>query len=81
MRVAGQTVVHEVTHHKYDIGGSQQAETICYAFEKMHKENRKYLTQDEWDTLVKLAESEYWDLPAVGGVDNLERFDFIVKKR
>ena len=25
VRVAGQTVVHEVTHHRFDIGGSQQA--------------------------------------------------------
>lgn len=81
VRVAGQTVIHEVTHHKYGIGGSQQAETICFAFEKMHKENRKYLKQEEWDTLVELTKTVYWDLPAVGGVDNLERFDFIVKKR
>lgn len=80
VRVAAQTVVHEVTHHRFDIGGSQQAETICYAFEKMHKENRKYLTQEEWDALVRLAENQYWDLPAVGGVENVERFDFIVKK-
>ncbi len=81
VRVAGQTVIHEVTHHRYGIGGSQQAETICFAFEKMHKENRKYLKQEEWDTLVELTKTVYWDLPAVGGVDNLERFDFIVKKR
>lgn len=80
VRVAAQTVVHEVTHHRFDIGGSQQAETICYAFEKMHKEKRKYLTQEEWDALVRLAENQYWDLPAVGGVENVERFDFIVKK-
>ena len=81
VRVAGQTVVHEVTHHRYGIGGSQQAETICFAFEKMHKENRKYLKQEEWNALVDLTKEVYWDLPAVGGVDNLERFDFIVKKR
>lgn len=81
IRVAAQTVVHEVAHHKYNIGGSQLAETICFAFEKMHKENRKYLTQQEWNDLVILARRAYWDLPAKGGVDNLERFDFIVKKR
>ena len=46
----------------------------------MHKENRKYLKQEEWDTLVELVKTVYWDLPAVGGVGNLERFDFIVKK-
>lgn len=80
VRVAAQTVVHEVTHHKYGIGGSQQAETICFAFEKMHKENRKYLTQEEWDTLVEIARTAYWNLPANGGVDNLERFGFVVKK-
>lgn len=81
VRVAGQTVVHEVTHHRYGIGGSQQAETICFAFEKMHKENRKYLTPEEWDTLVESVKRAYWNLPAEGGVDHLERFDFIIKKR
>ena len=80
VRVAGQTVVHEVTHHRYGIGGSQQAETICFAFEKMHKENRKYLTPEEWDTLVEIVKRAYWNLPAEGGVDHLERFDFIIKK-
>ena len=80
VRVAAQTVVHEVAHHKYNIGGSQLAETICFAFEKMHKEGRNYLTQEEWDILVELAKNYYYDLPAVGGVDHLERFDFVVKK-
>lgn len=81
VRVAAQTVVHEVAHHKYNIGGSQLAETICFAFEKMHKEGRNYVTREEWDTLAEIARKHYWDLPAKGGVDHLERFDFIVKKR
>lgn len=81
VRVAAQTVVHEVTHHKYNIGGSQLAETICYSFEKMHKEGRGYVTQEEWDTLAALAKKVYWDLPAEGGVDHLERFNFIIKER
>jgi len=46
----------------------------------MHKENRRYVTQEEWNVLVELAKTAYWDYPAVGGVEHLERFDFIVKK-
>lgn len=80
VRVAAQTIIHEVTHHKYDIGGSQQAEMICCAFEKMHKENRNYLTQEEWNNIVALVQEFYYALPDVGGEDILERFDFIVKK-
>lgn len=57
--VAAQTLVHEVCHHQYGIGQSQWAETVCFAKEKMHKENRTYLTIAEKRKLVKLAKDYY----------------------
>lgn len=41
--IAEQTVIHETTHIRFHIGQCQHAEAICFAYEKMHKENRDYL--------------------------------------
>lgn len=57
--IAAQTLVHEVCHHQYGIGQSQWAETVCMAKEKMHKENRAYLTISEKRKLVSLAKKHY----------------------
>ena len=57
--VAAQTVIHEITHHKYGIGKCQWAEAVCMAKEKMHKENRKYLTISEKRYIVRLARKYY----------------------
>ncbi|MBR5089232.1 MAG: minor capsid protein [Ruminiclostridium sp.] len=57
--IAAQTLVHEVCHHQYGIGQSQWAETVCMAKEKMHKENRTYLTIAEKRKLISLAKKHY----------------------
>lgn len=57
--VAAQTVAHEVCHHKYGIGQSQWAETVCMAKEKMLKENRTRLTIAEKRKLIQLAKDNY----------------------
>lgn len=57
--VAAQTVIHEITHHKYGIGKCQWAEAVCMAKEKMHKENRTYLTIAEKRYIVGLAKKFY----------------------
>ena len=57
--VAAQTVVHEITHHKYGISDCQWAEAVCMAREKMHKENRTYLTISEKRYIVGLAKKYY----------------------
>lgn len=57
--IAAQTLIHEVCHIKYGICQSQWAETVCFAKEKMHKENRTYLTIAEKRKLVKLAKDNY----------------------
>ena len=77
-RVAGQTLIHEVAHHRFDIGGCQHAEAICFAMEKMHKEGRDYLTKDEWEYVKKLAIDNYpeynWEK---GGYGDYGQFNFV----
>ncbi|MCR5792824.1 MAG: hypothetical protein K6G65_06620 [Lachnospiraceae bacterium] len=54
-KIAAQTVIHEITHHMYNIGGCQWAEAVCMANEKMHIERRSYLTSEEKRYIVKLV--------------------------
>ena len=76
--VAQQTFIHEVTHLRFGIGGCQHAEAICFSYEKMHKENRDYLTKAEWGKMVELAKMAYpeydWE---EGGYGDYEQFDFV----
>lgn len=58
-RVAAQTVIHEMTHYYYDIGGCQWAEAVCFAKEKMHIEGRSKLTVSELRYVVGLAKTYY----------------------
>ena len=59
MLVLDQTIIHEMAHYQLNIGGCQHAEAVCFAFEKMHKENRAWLTQEEWDKMKRLAIDNY----------------------
>ena len=78
VRVAAQTLIHEITHYKYGIGGCQHAEAICFAFEKMHLMGRDYLTKSEWNYVKQLAIDNYPELNwEEGGYGNYEQFDFI----
>ena len=58
-RVAAQTIIHEVTHHKYKIEKSQWAEAVCMAKEKMHIVGRNHLTIAEKRYIVRLALEAY----------------------
>lgn len=62
-RVGAQTVVHEVEHHEQGIYGCKLAEAICYAKEKMLKENRTFIYDDEWADLQTLAAKQYPGYP------------------
>lgn len=81
VRVAAQTVAHEMAHYRYRIGGCQHAEAICFAMEKMHLMGRDYLTPDEWETMKRLAIDNYpeynWE---EGGYGNYDQFDFVREK-
>lgn len=79
--VAQQTLIHEATHLRYDIGDCQHAEAVCYAHEKMHKENRSFLYDDEWDYCVNLARNAYPELEwEVGGYGDYGQFDFVRRR-
>lgn len=72
--VAAQTAVHEVCHLKYRIGECQWAEAVCMCHEKMHKENRTWLTFPEKRKIVRLAKQAYSELNwKKGGVINGKR--------
>lgn len=77
-RVVAQTIIHEMTHYYYNIGGCQHAEAVCFAMEKMHIAGRDYLTKEEWDKMVKLAVDNYpeyeWE---AGGYGDFTKFDFV----
>ena len=75
---AQKTIVHEATHLRFDIGMSQHAEAICYAYEKMHELNRTYLTKTEWEDIVEKVKAEYTNLKwEEGGYGDLTRFVFV----
>lgn len=59
VRVAAQTVIHEMTHYHYGISKCQWAEAVCFAKEKMHIEGRSKLTISELRYVVKLARDNY----------------------
>lgn len=80
-RVGAQTVIHEMTHFYYQIGNCQHAEAVCFAMEKMHLLNRDYLTEEEWNQMVKLAVDNYpeyeWE---EGGYGDFSQFNFVRRK-
>lgn len=68
---------NEMTHFYYQIGNCQHAEAVCFAMEKMHLLNRDYLTEEEWNQMVKLAVDNYpeyeWE---DGGYGKFNQFNF-----
>ena len=48
-----EVLIHEVTHHRYNIGGSQCAECVCKAQEIKHKIRRDKLTGSEIRDIIK----------------------------
>lgn len=52
-----QTIIHEVTHMKYDIGGNQWAEAVCFAQEMKHI--KKELTFADKRDIIKEVKELY----------------------
>lgn len=48
-----ETIIHEVTHHKYKIGGNQWAECVCKAQELKHRLRKSTLTGKELRAIIK----------------------------
>ena len=57
-----ETLIHEITHHRYDIGGSQWSECVCRAQELKHKYRRNTLTADELRSIIKEIKELYPEL-------------------
>lgn len=78
VRVAAQTVIHEMTHHHYGIGKSQHAEAICFGMEKLHLTKKEKLTSEEWEYVKNLAIKAYpefeWE---DGGYGDLQKIKII----
>ncbi|MGN0416940.1 phage minor capsid protein [Anaerostipes faecalis] len=56
-------LIHEITHHRYNIGESQWAECVCRAQELKHKNRRNTLTGDELRSIIKEIKELYPELP------------------
>lgn len=59
--LTAQTLIHEVTHVKYNIRDTQWAETVCFLKEKEHLKGTLTI-KDKRDT-IKLVKKLYPDLP------------------
>ncbi|PWM20999.1 MAG: capsid protein [Collinsella tanakaei] len=58
-----ETIIHEVTHYRYDIGESKWAECFCVAQEMKHRLGRNELTANELRDIIKSVKKLYPDLP------------------
>ena len=56
-----ETLVHEVTHHRYDIGGNQWSECVCRAQEIKHRKGVDKLTGEELRDIIKSVKRDYPD--------------------
>ena len=57
IRKTAGTLVHEVTHCKYGIGGSQYAEAVCFAREHIHEHGQ--LTNQDLRNIIKTVKDLY----------------------
>lgn len=58
-----EVLIHEITHHKYDIGGCQWAECVCKAQEIKHKNFQNELTGADLRSIIKEIKRLYPEFP------------------
>lgn len=58
-----EVLIHEITHYRYDIGGSQWAECVCIAQERKHHERKAELTVSELRDIIKEVKELYPEYP------------------
>ena len=54
-----ETIIHEITHHRYDIGGNQWAECVCRAQECKHRKGVDKLTANDLRDIIKAVKKDY----------------------
>lgn len=57
VKETAKTIVHEVTHSKYKIGGSQYSEAVCFAREYLHEKGA--LTVEDLRDIIKTVKELY----------------------
>ena len=55
IKLTAKTIIHEVTHSKYKIGGSQWAEAVCFSMEHIH-EHGQLTIQDKRNIIKKVKD-------------------------
>lgn len=79
LRVAAQTLIHEMGHYHYKIGNCQHAEAICFGLEKLHLTGKEKLTKEEWEYVKKLAIDNYpeyeWEARGYGDYSKIRLYD------
>lgn len=63
VQTTAETLIHEITHHKYNIGGSQWAECVCRAQEVKHRNRTDKLTGAELRSIIKEIKELYAEYP------------------
>ena len=63
VQVTAETLIHEITHHKYNIGESQWAESVCFAQELKNRMGKSQLTVSELRNIIKTVKELYPELP------------------
>ena len=58
-----EVLIHEITHYRYDIGGSQWAECVCIAQERKHRGRKEELTISELRDIIKEVKELYPEFP------------------
>jgi len=57
VKLTAKTLIHEVTHCKYDIGGDQWAEAVCFCREHIHEKGS--LTYGDMRNIIKTVKELY----------------------
>lgn len=57
-----ETLIHEIAHHRYDIGGDQWSECVCRAQELKHRKKTDKLTGQELRDIIKSVKIDYSEL-------------------
>lgn len=63
LQKTAETLIHEITHRRYDIGNSQWSECVCKAQEMKHRLRKESLTGDELRSIIKLIKKLYPEYP------------------
>ncbi len=59
VEVTAETIVHEATHKRLNVGGDQYSEFLCFREEMHHKLGREWLTEEEERNIINRVKKAY----------------------